>query len=62
MIHDFTRIIRSRGWTVREACEHWGIKYETYNKRCNNERMKAQLFCMCRGLERKDTGGEKHGD
>lgn len=54
MINSFTRIIRSRGWTVKEACEHWGIRYDTYNRRCNNAKMKAQLICMCRGLELKE--------
>ena len=53
MINNFTRIVRSRGWTVREACEYWGLRYDTYNRRCNNPRMKAQLLCMCKGLEDK---------
>ena len=54
MINNFTRVVRSRGWTVREACEYWGIRYDTYNRRCNNKKMKAQLLCMCRGLEMKE--------
>ena len=58
MINNFTRIVRSRGWTVREACEHWGIPYDTYNRRCNNPRMKMQLLCMCRGLEIKEVNDE----
>ena len=51
MINNFTRVIRSRGWTVREACEYWGIRYDTYNRRCNNPKMKAQLLSMCMGLK-----------
>ena len=58
MIHNFTRIIRSRGWTVDEACAHWGLLYSTYNRRCNNPKMKAQLLCMCRGLELKECGDD----
>ncbi len=54
MINNFTRIIRSRGWTVREACEYWGIRYDTYNRRCRNPKMKAQLLSMCRGLKNKE--------
>ena len=53
MINNFTRIIRSRGWTAKEACEHWGIRYDTYNRRCNNPNLHAQLVCMCRGLVKK---------
>ena len=57
MINNFTRIIRSRGWTAKEACEYWGIRYDTYNRRCNNHKMKTQLLSMCRGLVIK--GGEE---
>lgn len=53
MINNFTRIIRSRGWTAKEACIYWGIRYDTYNRRCNNPKMKPQLLSMCRGLEDK---------
>jgi hypothetical protein len=58
MINNFTRIVRTRGWTVREACEHWGIRYDTYNRRCNNIKMKAQLLCMCKGLELKEIDND----
>lgn len=46
----FTKVIHLNGWLVKEACEYWGIAYETYNRRCNNERLKNQLISMCRGL------------
>lgn len=53
MINKFTLIIHNKGWTVKDACEYWGIKYATYNARCNSERMATQLFSMCNGLEDK---------
>lgn len=49
----FTKIIHGRGWLVEDACKYWGIRYATYNARCNNERLWNQLECMCRGLEDK---------
>ena len=51
--HIYTKIIHSKGWTVKQACKYWGIRYETYIDRCNNERMKNQLMSMCKGLEDK---------
>lgn len=57
MKHLFTRVIHSKGWSVDEACEFWQIPRETYYRRCNNPRMKAQLLCMCRGLELKECEG-----
>ena len=58
MKHLFTRVLNSRGWTIDSACEYWNITRETYFRRCNNEKMKAQLLCMCRGLENKLIEGE----
>lgn len=52
-MNKFTLIIHNKGWTVTAACEYWGIHYDTYNKRCNNDRMHNQLGCMCKGLELK---------
>jgi hypothetical protein len=49
----FTLMIHNKGWTVKDACAHWGIRYETFNKRCNNTRMHNQLESMCNGLEGK---------
>ena len=54
----FTTIIHSKGWTVWDACKYWGIRYDTYNRRCNNPKMKAQLLSMCRGLELKELVNE----
>lgn len=51
LIHRFTRIIRSKGWTVEEACEYWKMRTATYNARCNNPKLDNQLESMCRGLE-----------
>lgn len=51
--HIFTKIIHSRGWTVTEACEYWGLRYGTYIARCNNEKLHNQLMCMCKGLKNK---------
>lgn len=49
----FTLIIHNKGWTVTDACDHWAIRYATYNARCNNPKMFNQLECMCNGLESK---------
>ena len=46
----FTLTIHNRGWKVLEACEYWGIRYATYNARCNNPRLHNQLESMCLGL------------
>lgn len=46
----FTLTIHNKGWTVKEACGYWGIDYDTYNRRCNNERFHNQLISMCEGL------------
>ena len=52
-LNKFTLIIHGRGWLVGDACDYWGIRYATYNARCNNPKMFNQLECMCRGLEGK---------
>lgn len=52
-MNKFTLIIHNKGWTVKDACEYWGIRYATYNDRCNNPRMHNQLEGMCLGLEDK---------
>ena len=52
-MNKFTLIIHNKGWTVKDAIEYWGIRYATYNARCNNPKMLNQLECMCRGLEDK---------
>jgi len=49
----FTLIIHNKGWSVKGACAHWNIHYDTYNARCNNPKMFNQLECMCNGLELK---------
>lgn len=56
-MNKFTLIIHNKGWTVKEACEYWGIHYDTYNKRCNNTKMHNQLESMCNGLEPKGETG-----
>ena len=56
-----TKLIQSRGWTVKDACELWGIEYNNFRRRCRrvlsdgayNKNEKAQLLCMCRGLRLK---------
>jgi hypothetical protein len=50
-MNKFTLIIHNKGWAVLEACEYWGIRYATYNARCNSDKMANQLECMCKGLE-----------
>jgi len=52
-MNKFTLIVHNKGWTVKDACAHWGIRYETFNKRCNSDKMHNQLESMCRGLEGK---------
>lgn len=54
-MNKFTLIVHNKGWTVKAACEYWGVRYETFNKRCNSERMHNQLECMCLGLEDRST-------
>ena len=57
-----TKAIQNRGWTVKDACELWGIQYTNFRRKCRrilsgsakNENEKAQLLCMCRGLELKE--------
>ena len=53
-MNKFTLIIHNKGWSVSDACEYWGIRYATYNARCNNPKMFNQLECMCLGLEEKE--------
>ena len=50
----FTILIHNRGYTVKEACEIWGIRYDVWRRKCRNPKLKAQLLCMCRGLELKE--------
>ena len=52
-MNKFTLIIHNKGWSVGDACKYWGIRYKTYNARCNNPKMVNQLECMCNGLEDK---------
>jgi hypothetical protein len=49
-MNKFTLIIHNKGWTVKEACQHWGIRYETYNRHCNSEKFANRLESMCNGL------------
>lgn len=53
MMNKFTLMIHNKGWSVKDACEYWGIHYDTYNKRCNSPKFHNQLECMCNGLEDK---------
>jgi hypothetical protein len=55
-MNKFTLIIHNKGWTVKEACQHWGIRYETYNRHCNSEKFANRLESMCNGLESKNNG------
>jgi len=57
-----TKLIQGRGWTVASACKLWGIEYTNFRRKCrrilndeaSNKNEKAQLLCMCRGLEVKE--------
>ena len=53
MINKFTLAIHNKGWTVTEACQFWGIHYDTYARRCKNLKFKNQLESMINGLEDK---------
>ena len=56
-MNKFTLLIHNKGWKVQDACDFWGIHYDTYNKRCNSDKFHNQLECMCNGLYPKgDTG------
>tara|TARA_R110000822_G_scaffold243249_2_gene372222 strand:+ start:157 stop:405 length:249 start_codon:yes stop_codon:yes gene_type:complete len=52
---EFTTIIHSKGWTVWEACERWGIRYDVWRRTCRNiqDKHKQQLRDRCAGLEDK---------
>ena len=52
-MNKFTLLIHNKGWKVQDACDYWGIHYDTYNKRCNSVKFHNQLECMCKGLEDK---------
>ena len=57
-----TKAIQSRGWTVRAACDLWGIEYTNFRRSCRrvlngdakNKGDKAKLLCQCRGLDKKE--------
>ena len=57
-----TKAIHNRGWAVKDACELWGVSYTNFRRKCRrilsgnakNKHEKAQLLCMCRGLEKKE--------
>ena len=51
VMNSFTLIIHNKGWTVKEACKRWGIRYETYNRQCNTDKFTNRLEDMCKGLE-----------
>ena len=61
-----TKLIKSRGWTVKDACELLGIEYTNFRRKCRrilngnakNANDKAQLLCMCRGLKLKRGSDE----
>jgi hypothetical protein len=50
----FTEIIHGKGWTVWDACKHWGIRYDVWRRKCRNNKLEAQLLSMCNGLEDKN--------
>ena len=52
---EFTAIIHSKGWTVWDACKHWGIRYDVWRRTCRNinDKHRQQLVCRCNGLEDK---------
>ncbi len=52
-MNKFTLLIHNKGWKVQDACDYWGIHYDTYNKRCNSVKFHNQLESMCLGLEDK---------
>ena len=52
---EFTTLIHARGWTVRAACELWGIEYSNWRRKCRNvnPKKRKQIITMCDGLENK---------
>ena len=46
----FTEVIHGKGWTVSDACTHWGIRYDVWRRKCRNVKLEAQLLSMCNGL------------
>ena len=55
MTSQFTVIIHSKGWTVKDACSAWGMRYDVWRRKCRNPKLKAQLLSMCRGLKLKEV-------
>ena len=55
-LNKFTMILRSRGWTISDACKRWGIRDATYYDRTNNPKMHSQLEDMCKGIPDKMEG------
>ena len=53
-MNEFTLKIKLKGWTVDEACEHWGYHYDTYKRYKNNFRYHNRLRCLINGLEDKN--------
>jgi hypothetical protein len=51
---EFTTIIHSKGWTVIAACNHWGMRYDVWRRKCRNPKLREQLLSMCNGLGEKE--------
>ena len=46
-------MLHNKGWTVKDACDFWGIHYATYARRSKDSKFYNQLECLINGLEGK---------
>jgi transposase-like protein len=58
----FTKIIHDKGYTVKEACKLWGIRYDVWRRKCRNPKLREQLIHMCQGLKPKEAQEELSKD
>lgn len=53
-MNEFTLMVINKGWTVKEACQHWNIDYKTWQRMRARGKDTNKLLCMIRGLEQRE--------
>ena len=53
MTCEFTKIIHAKGWTVKDACQLWNVRYDVWRRKCRNTKLRNINLSMCKGLESK---------
>lgn len=51
--NEFTLMLLNKGWSVKDACEHWNIDYKTWQRMRHRDKDRNKLICMVNGLENK---------